>query len=108
MTDYSSVMFGGAAIRRPVVCFQLDRDEMIGGGHTTRPGCFDYAQDGFGPVARSVDAVVDDILDVVDAGGDLAEPYAIRVEATLDRLDGENCARTVTAIKAVEKKVRWV
>ena len=108
VTDYSSVVFDGAAVRRPVVYFQFDREKVFGGGHLTRPGYFDYERDGFGPVTRTVDEAVEEIIRVIEADGRLAEPYATRVEETFGTLDGRNCERTAKAIKAVEKKMRWV
>lgn len=108
VTDYSSVVFDGAAVRRPVVYFQFDREKVFGGGHTMRPGYFDYERDGFGPVTRTVDEAVEEIIRVIEADGKLAEPYATRVEETFGTLDGRSCERTAKAIKEVEKKMRWV
>ena len=54
VTDYSSVAFNLAYIDRPIVYFQFDRDAMLGGYHVGRKGYFEYARDGFGPVAEDL------------------------------------------------------
>src|SRR5699024_6684065 len=59
ITDYSSVAFDAAIAGRPLVYFQFDREEFLGGGHIGRPGYFDYRSQGYGPVAATADEIID-------------------------------------------------
>ena len=53
VTDYTSVAFTFALLRRPIFYYQFDQNDFYGGSHNWRSGYFDYARDGFGPVAQS-------------------------------------------------------
>lgn len=53
VTDYTSVAFDVALLRRPVFYLQFDKEEFYRGAHNWRRGYFDYERDGFGPVART-------------------------------------------------------
>ena len=105
VTDYSSVVFDAAAVRRPVIYYQFDRDRVFSGGHFLRRGYFDYERDGFGPVVADPEALVENIRAVLDAG--VSSLYAERIERTFPRLDGKNCERVVSAIKRVESSMKW-
>ena len=49
VTDYSSIAFDFAYLRKPVVYAQFDKEEFFA-GHTYDQGYFDYERDGFGEV----------------------------------------------------------
>ena len=68
VTDYSSVAFNVAYIDGPVVYFQFDRDDVLGGAHLGRQGYFDYERDGFGPVATDLDGAIDAIVEAIEHG----------------------------------------
>jgi len=108
VTDYSSVAFDAAAIRRPVVYFQFDRGRAFGGDHTRRPGYFDYARDGFGPVCETPDEALARLDELMVSGGVIESPFRERVESTFPRPDGRSSERVVRAVESVEKRMRWV
>ncbi|BDZ51550.1 hypothetical protein GCM10025867_37910 [Frondihabitans sucicola] len=54
VTDYSSLAFDAAFLDVPVIYFQFDSESFFDGTHVGRRGTFDYARDGFGPVATDV------------------------------------------------------
>jgi glycosyltransferase involved in cell wall biosynthesis len=98
VTDYSSIAFNAAYIKRPIVYYQFDRDEYFT-AHTERPGYFDYETHGFGPVIGDADGVVAALAAIVDHG---AEPeYVARMDATFPVRDGRNSERVVAAMEAV-------
>jgi glycosyltransferase involved in cell wall biosynthesis len=99
VTDYSSVAFNIAYLDRPVVYFQFDREEMMSGGHMGRRGYFDYARDGFGPVADDAPAAIRAIVETIEAGPDPAPEYQARIDRTFVLRDGGACARVVVAIE---------
>jgi hypothetical protein len=105
VTDYSSTAFNAAYIDRPVVYFQFDAAQVLGGGHVGRRGYFDYEQDGFGPVTRTVAEAESAVLAIVRAGRRPQALYQERIEATFPQRDGRCCRRVTDAILASGK--RW-
>ena len=103
VTDYSSVAFNVAYIDAPVVYFQFDRDEMLGGAHLGRRGYFDYATHGFGPVALDVRGAVDAIVEAIENGPRPTDLYQARIDATFPQRDGRACARVVAAIEELHR-----
>jgi glycosyltransferase involved in cell wall biosynthesis/CDP-glycerol glycerophosphotransferase (TagB/SpsB family) len=103
VTDYSSVAFNVAYLDRPVVYFQFDREEMMSGGHMGRRGYFDYARDGFGPVADDAPAAIRAIVATIESGPDPAPEYQARIDRTFVLRDGGACARVVAAIEELSR-----
>jgi len=104
VTDYSSMAFNAAYLQRPVVYFQFDADEMALGGHTGRPGYFDFKRDGFGPVTTTVDEAIAAIRSIADHG---PEPdAAARAEAAFPFRDGKCCVRVVKEIERLHKPIK--
>lgn len=106
VTDYSSVAFNIAYIDAPVVYFQFDRDEMLGGAHIGRKGYFDYETHGFGPVALDPDAAIDAIVESIKHGPTPTPPYQARIDATFADRDGRACARVVAAVEELGRPYR--
>jgi glycosyltransferase involved in cell wall biosynthesis/CDP-glycerol glycerophosphotransferase (TagB/SpsB family) len=101
VTDYSSVAFNIAYIDAPVVYFQFDRDEMLGGAHIGRRGYFDYAEHGFGPVALDADSAIEAIVASIKYGPVPTDLYQARIDRTFTDRDGRACARVVAAIESL-------
>ncbi len=81
ITDYSSVAFNAAFLKKPVVYAQFDYDEFyLSGKHISAPGYFSFEEDGFGPVVKTVDAVVDEIAKEIGRSFAMDETYAKRVD----------------------------
>lgn len=105
VTDYSSMAFNAAYLRRPVVYFQFDR-EQYERGHTEGKGYFEYARDGFGPVATTPAEVTDAVQQLyTDAG--YREQYLARCRATFPVRDGRNCERVFHAICDLDRQVSF-
>lgn len=101
VTDYSSIAFDAAFARRPVVYYQFDRAEVFGGGHTVRPGYFHYGEHGFGPVLRELEGTVEAVVDQLEAGATLQEPYGARVERAFTLPRSGACERVIAAIENI-------
>jgi len=95
VTDYSSVAFNMAFVQRPVVYFQFDRDDYYA-GHTERPGYFDYATHGFGPVVDSDDDAAAAVADALT--GDVDPRYSARMAQAFPVRDGRNSERVYDAM----------
>ena len=66
VTDYSSVAFDFALLRKPVLYAQFDADTFYL-DHPWEPGYFDYGRDGFGPVTRTLDETVRTLIALMES-----------------------------------------
>lgn len=103
ITDYSSVAFEMAYLKKPVLYYQFDRDEVFGGKHIYRPGYFDYERDGFGPVLQTLDALLGELERAMDPARGIEDRYLERMEAWFAFRDGKCCERSLRAILALEE-----
>ncbi|WP_345148323.1 bifunctional glycosyltransferase/CDP-glycerol:glycerophosphate glycerophosphotransferase [Arthrobacter ginkgonis] len=102
VTDYSSVAFDAAFIRRPIAYFQFDKAAVFGGAHITKPGYFSYERDGFGPVATGFDELMDNVaaaLDPAGTAGTALEEYRERMERTFTLPQDGACARVTAMVE---------
>lgn len=98
ITDYSSVAFDFAYLRKPVIYYQQDKEEFFSGAHTYEKGYYDYEKDGFGEVEYSVEALVDRIIEYMRNECALKETYRARIDATFPFSDRNNCQRVYEEI----------
>lgn len=54
ITDYSSLHFDFASLRKPIIYFQFDQEDFYGISHAYQKGLFDFRQHGFGHVTRNI------------------------------------------------------
>lgn len=101
ITDYSSVAFEAAFLRRPVIYFQFDYQEFYGLAHNWRPGYFDYERDGFGPCVTSTSAVIACLADMLANNGQPDDRYLSRMECAFPVRDGGACRRVFARIEGL-------
>ena len=106
ITDYSSVAFEFALLRRPVVYFQFDREAVFNGAHIYRQGYFDYERDGFGPVCATREEALSALQSLLARGARPAQVYAARAASFLPLRDGGCCERTYRAIATLDMPAR--
>lgn len=104
ITDYSSVAFDFAYLRKPVIYYQEDKEEFFSGGHTYKKGYFEYERDGFGEVEYSVETLVERTIEYMKSGCELKEEYRRRIEATFPFADKNNCQRVYDKIMELDGK----
>ncbi len=97
VTDYSSVYFDFAYMKKPVIYFQFDREEFFESHY--QKGYFDYDTMGFGDVCISVDDVVDSILRSAQNEFVTEGVYADRTKSFFPLRDTNNCKRIYEIIK---------
>lgn len=102
LTDYTSVAFDFALLRRPIFYFQFDREAFYHGGHNWRPGHFDYDRDGFGPVAADEDALLAHLEAFFSRGGETEPHHLQRMHEAMPFDDGGCCQRVYESIRALE------
>lgn len=100
ITDYSSVAFDFAYLKKPVVYAQFDRSTFFN-GHTYKEGYFSYADDGFGPVVNSYDTLVNAIIKYIESSCKMEDKYVKRVNKMFKFNDKDNSRRVYEAIRSM-------
>lgn len=91
ITDYSSVYFDFAYMRKPVLYFQFDRERFFDEHYPK--GYFDHERDGFGKVSYTAAELVDDYKDLSDDDFVLSKKYSERIDGFFPLHDRKNCER---------------
>lgn len=91
VTDYSSVFFDFAYMRKPVVYYQFD-EEAFHGRHYQK-GYFDYRQMGFGDVTNQEKEAVESLLQICQKDMQIKAEYLERIERFFPLCDTNNCKR---------------
>lgn len=94
VTDYSSVAFDFAYLKKPIVYTQFDREEFFSGSHSYTEGYFDYDRDGFGEVELDLERVVDRLIEYMENGCQLKEQYLERIQRGFSYHD-QKCSERV-------------
>lgn len=97
ITDYSSVAFDFAYMKKPVLYYQKFKDDKYNVGY------FDYKLDGFGEQIFEEDKLVDVIGEYLMNNFVMKSKYTNRVDACFDIRDRKNCERIYQAILRIEK-----
>lgn len=97
ITDYSSVAFDFAFMKKPLLYFQFDLEKFREGNY--QEGYFSYEADGFGPVCTGCDELVEEFCKLADADMEMPKQYKERAESFFAYHDRNNCERTYQAIR---------
>lgn len=95
VTDYSTIAFDFAHLCKPIVYSQFDKEEFYQ-NQVYDQGFFDYEVDGFGPVCKDKDSVVDELISLIN--NNCENKYIDRVKDFFVYLDDNNCKRVYDAI----------
>ena len=90
ITDYSSVAFDLAYMRKKTVYFQFDLEQYR--KEQYQDGYYSYEKDGFGPVYKNYDDLKETILKYLDDNKSL-NAYNERIDNFFDKIDKHNCER---------------
>lgn len=96
ITDYSSVFFDFAYMKKPVLYYQFDREEFFRKHY--QQGYFSYFDDGFGPVLLEESEVLERLRQCITEGVKMEAEYKKRSETFFELRDKENCRRNFEAI----------
>ena len=95
-TDYSSVAFDFAYLKKPVIYTQFEKNHY-------EEGYFDYERDGFGEVEHTVEDTVDRLIEYMKNGCVLKEMYRDRIDSFFEYHDKRNCERVYQAIRKLDR-----
>lgn len=99
VTDYSSVAFDFAYLRKPVVYAQGDREEFYD-SHLYSEGYFSFDEDGFGPVVTTVPALVESLVSLLASSCEMEAEYRERADRFFAFAGGGNSERLCRAIES--------
>ena len=96
ITDYSSVYFDFAYMRKPIVYYQFDSDDFY--TMHSQKGYLELKESGFGDVCEKEEEVVESILKVFDNEFEMEPTYKKRAEEFFPLHDTNNCQRIFDCI----------
>ncbi|MEK1362033.1 glycosyl/glycerophosphate transferase [Limosilactobacillus fermentum] len=91
ITDFSSVIFDFAYLRRRTAYYQFDLKEYRSGQY--KEGYFSYERDGFGPIYSDPEKLIEDIQRAINSDFDVEGKYLTRINRTFPNHDSKNCER---------------
>lgn len=101
ITDFSSVFFDFAYMKKPVIYYQFD--EKAYRETQYKEGYFKYETDGFGKVVHRKKELIEELENILDNDGKLETKYKERIEnffgKNMDHL--ENCSKIFNEIKKI-------
>lgn len=104
ITDYSSINFDFAYMKKPMCYFQFDREEFHSRHYPE--GYFSYRNDGFGPVVETEEELIDTIVDSFNSGFQMDAQYAKRVDDTFLYRDSNNCKRVLAEVLKLSSRTQ--
>ena len=87
ITDYSSIAFDFAYMKKPIIYYQFDKEEYYLNHY--QEGYFDYGRDGFGPIINTISELVVEIKDNIS----IKDEYKERINIFFELHDKNNCKR---------------
>lgn len=94
VTDYSSVFFDFAYLKKPIIYYQADDSYHF----DQEKSYFSYEEDGFGPVCRTADELNETIRKIIQNGLEMDEVYKKRVDEFFKYHDRNNSKRVYEEI----------
>lgn len=91
ITDYSSVFFDFAYMKKPIIYFQFDADKFKLNHY--KKGYFEYEKDGFGDIEVDESCIVENIINNLKNDFKLKNIYKARIEQFFELRDKKNCSR---------------
>lgn len=100
ITDYSSIVFDYAYMKKPCCYYQFDAEEF---SQKQYAECdyYTYEQNGFGPIFFELDDVLDDMETSHANGFHMLQEYVERVNAFFPSFGTDHCRQTFEIIEAL-------
>ena len=99
ITDYSSVAFDFAYMKKPVIYYHFDRNDFH---FDIENSYFKYDSMGFGPIADTYEELKKEIMDLVLNYCEMDDFYKKRVDKFFKFRDGNNSKRVYDAIRRLD------
>lgn len=99
ITDFSSVMFDFAYLKKPVIYYQFDGENYH---FDLKKSHFTYHKMGFGPVAEKYDDLIRLIERTLEGGCEMDDVYKKRVDEFFEFQDKDNCRRVLDELLKID------
>lgn len=99
VTDFSSVSFDFAYLKKPLIYYHYDNDYHF----DSENGYFKYDEMGFGPVVNEHDDLINALKGYVDSNCNMEDVYKYRVDSFFKYNDKENCKRVYKELVELDK-----
>lgn len=99
ITDYSSVYFDFAYMKKPIIYYQFDYEEYR--NRQYQEGYFNYKNDGFGSVNKNEFEIIENIKMYVENNYIIEDTYLKRINDFFEINDTDNCKRVFEEIKKI-------
>ena len=103
ITDYSSVFFDVAYMRKPIIYYQFDYKEFRKEHYSE--GYFNYIDDGFGKVITEKKTLIHEIDKILKSGCYVEEMYEKRRNNFFEYNDKQNCRRIYEEIVKLKNNI---
>ncbi|EFO9191010.1 capsular biosynthesis protein, partial [Campylobacter lari] len=92
ITDYSSVAFEMAYLKKPTIYYQFDKDVFFA-SHTLQKGYFDYKKNGFGSIVEDEGKLLEELKNLFRNNCKPFGIYKDNMDSTFFFRDGKCCQR---------------
>lgn len=96
VTDYSSIYFDFAYMKKPMIYYQFDYEKYRKGQY--QEGYFSYQEDGFGPVVKTENELINTMKYYIEKNFLPDKVFVRRMDNFFEYNDTKNCERTYNAI----------
>lgn len=103
VTDYSSVIFDFAYMKKPCCYYQFDAEDFARNQYAESE-YFSYQEDGFGPVYHELEEVIRDMKKSCSSGFVMEDIYRERVESYFPSFGKDHCERTFALICELQRQ----
>jgi len=99
ITDYSSVFFDFAYMRKPCIYYQFDQNDFYMRQYDK--GYFDYLKDGFGDLTTNIQDLMNAMNRIIESGFVPRKCYIDNMNYFFELYDNRNCERIFEAIESL-------
>ena len=106
VTDYSSIAFDFGYLKKQIIYFHFDYKNYR--SFQFPEGYFDYEKDGFGPIYKDIDSLIDGIIESLKSNCSIEKNYLRRIESFFtffDENNNERLYKELTKRRNLEYKV---
>ena len=91
ITDYSSIFFDFAFLKKPIIYTQFDYEEYR--NYHYQKDYFDYFRNGFGPICFDYNCTINKIIKIIKYNCSIENKYLKRIKGFFKYTDDNNCER---------------
>ena len=103
ITDYSSVFFDFAYLKKPIIYTQFDSENFYD-GQLYNKGYFDFEKNGYGEITKNVEETVELIIKYISNDCKISKKYLERINNFFVYNDTNNCERIYNELKKINKR----